>query len=75
MSGWVEGRAIGQSAQDGRGGRGQGRGGDGGVDALSAKELAGAVERILSRLDVPLSLEKKELLQSVLELREQVDSG
>jgi hypothetical protein len=44
-------------------------------DAVSAQELAGAVERMLSRLDVPLSLEKKELLQSVLELRERVDSG
>ena len=65
----------GQAGQAGLGEGPQDGGGARGGDAVSAQELAGAVERMLSRLDVPLSLERKELLQSVLELRERVDSG
>jgi sacsin len=65
--------------QGGQGGHGGGEGEEGGGGrgggAVSAQEVAGAVERLLGRLDVPLSLEKKELLQSVLELKERVDSG
>jgi hypothetical protein len=38
-------------------------------EAVKAVEVAGAVERLLRRLDVPLSLGQSELLESVLDLK------
>ena len=59
--------ARGRGASRGMVGGAMGGGGEG-RDAVSAQELAGAVERLLSRMDVPLSLDKKQLLESVLVL-------
>ena len=42
---------------------------------VSAHEVAGAVERLLARLDVPLVLEQKQLLESVLDLKARLKEG
>ena len=58
-------------ARRGGGGAAAGNGGDG----VAPSEVADAVERLLSRLDIPLSLEKKELLASVIALKEDLSTA
>jgi hypothetical protein len=57
--------------RSGGGGAAAGNRGDG----VAPREIADAVERLLSRLDIPLSLEKKELLASVIALKEDLSTA
>ena len=58
-----------------RGGGGGGAAAGNGGDGVAPSEVADAVERLLSRLDIPLSLEKKELLASVIALKEDLSTA
>ena len=54
---------------------GGGAAAENGGDGVAPREIADAVERLLSRLDIPLSLEKKELLASVIALKEDLSTA